>query len=163
MRHRASRRCWTTKPVVARDGRDDPERRRSVVHRAAQPGLRAPKDWQADVAAYHELLAALDESHTRPVGLSVLRIEDLAATPLIAIRPHVPENLHADDWLAVPFAGTFAADAVFGICRDEQRVDDTDQLVADLADLDHCRWFPIPVADGVPEADRRRLRARDST
>src|SRR6184192_180483 len=79
----------------------------SVVDGAPKPGLRPAEEGQSDVAANNQPLSSIDELHGRAVGLAILRIENLAATPLIAIRPHVAYDLHTDDALSLAIAAAF--------------------------------------------------------
>src|SRR3954469_3104794 len=66
---------------------ESPSEKQVAPSLGANPGLRAAKDWRADVAADLELGAAVDRLQADAVDLAVVRIEDVAAVPdaLVAI------------------------------------------------------------------------------
>jgi hypothetical protein len=116
--------------------------------------LRASQQRQPDVPAEDELLTAFRQFHAGSICLAVLRIEDLAAAPLVTVLPQVPQDLHADNALAVAVTWTLPAHTVRRICDDEQRANDARERSVDLANLYDGGRFTIDVADGVPESHR---------
>src|SRR5262245_26629386 len=78
----------------------------------AHPILRAAQEGEADEPAYLELLPAILHYDQGFVHLAVVRVEDLAAGPLVAIFPEIPKHAKSDQWLALQLALTTVAPGV---------------------------------------------------
>jgi hypothetical protein len=59
------------------------------------PSLRAANEGQADVASHDQLLAIIFQVHFAAVHRSGIRIEDIAATVLIACGSNISNDDHA--------------------------------------------------------------------
>src|SRR6187402_3945713 len=58
--------------------------------RLAFPYLAAPEQRETDKAPHFELLAVVGQVHLAAVGLAVLRVEDFAAVPVVAVFLQAP-------------------------------------------------------------------------
>src|SRR6516165_7688977 len=78
----------------------------------AQPILRTTMEGEADEPAYPQLLAVVLHCHRALVDLAIVRVENPAARPLVAIFPEVPKNAKPDQRLALQLALTTLAPEV---------------------------------------------------
>src|SRR5690606_347825 len=129
----------------------------------AKPGLRAPEQRQADVAAHLELLPAVGQPHLAPVDLAVVRVEDAAAVEqvrLVRVLADAGDDRHALHRLVLAVVGALVADRIGLLGQDLL------DLPADhaflLGDADQRLRLLRLVVDVLPEPDRRsgRLRAQ---
>src|SRR5580658_7262598 len=145
----------------ARHGRAFLARRTPWRLRLALPYLTAAKQGEADVAVHVELLAGIRKGEFHFVDLAGLRVEDLAAIPLVAILADAPHDRHADDRLI--FVGSVAlralgrtavaGDVVRGLVHDLQHL--ALQFAVGLGDLDDRRWLASRVVHLFPRTRRR--------
>src|SRR5262245_24694718 len=103
----------------------------------AHPRLRASEHRETDVSAHDQLLAVVGELHRCAVRSAFLRIEDLAAAPLVAHPFHVAQDFHTEDRLAVAIVGALGAHAVLRSGVDEDLSYDAHELAVHFADLYH--------------------------
>src|SRR5579875_2547138 len=122
----------------------------------AKPSLRPTQHRHADVAAHVELLAVVAQRQLDLVGLAVVRVENLAAVPHIAILFHAPHDDHSVHRLVVAFAGALLADRMRALVGKQHLFDHALQrAVRLLGDFDDGFRFAGGVVDLRPGADRR--------
>src|SRR5690348_3085584 len=127
----------------------------------AFPHLRPAEQRNADVAVHVQLLAAIGQLQFDLVGLAVVRVEDLAAVPLVAILLHAPHDGHALDRLVVARTFALVADRMRTLLGEQHLLDDPLQrAVWCLADLDDGFGLAGFVVHLRPGSDGRVLCGR---
>ncbi|CAM2155590.1 conserved hypothetical protein [Paraburkholderia tropica] len=130
------------------------------------PRLRPAEQRDAQIAAHHELLAAVFRVHLAAIDLAVFRIENMAAVVFVAGLLHAVDDRHAEDQLILARVRARGAAAIGLIVR-AQSLDDlaAQAAAAVVADLHECFRLAGVVVDGLPDPDGRavlRVRGGDA-